>query len=418
MYLLFNVLFPDSYLFYLLALGIITLLAATIPNIIKNKRINAPIIYLMIGMAAFYLFEKQLTFRVIDNVNIIKHISEFVIIISLTNAGLKIEKPFSWQTWKYSFWLLLITLPLTIIAAGYLGWAYLGLAPASAILFGSLIAPTDPVLASDLQTTGPSEQDISKTKLALTSEAGINDGLAFPFTFFAIYMVSKGQDYSAWFTQWFLIEVLYKITTALVLGALCGWLLYKLIFKLISRERHSQISRGILSLSLTVLPYALTEMAHGYGFIAVFIAACVFGNSEKNLRHMDNLHDFTEEIERVFVALIFIAIGIYASQNFESLADVKLVICALIIILIIRPLTGWLALLPTKLVPFERFVLSFYGIRGVGSIFYLTYALSEAEFSEAGILIKLTLITIIFSIIIHGISAAGIHRKLERYNTP
>ncbi len=417
MYLLFNIASYDSYLFYLLALGIITLLAATIPNIIKGNRINAPIIYLIIGMAAFYLFEKQLTFRVIDNVNVIKHISEFVIIISLTNAGLKIEKPFSWQTWKYSFYLLLITLPLTIIAAGYLGWAYLGLAPASAILFGSLIAPTDPVLASDLQTTGPSEQDISKTKLALTSEAGINDGLAFPFTFFAIYMVTQGNDYSAWFTQWFLIDVLYKITTALVLGALCGWLLYKLIFKLISRERHSQISRGILSLSLTVLPYTLTELAHGYGFIAVFIAACVFGNSEKNLRHMDNLHDFTEEIERVFVALIFIAIGIYASQNFESLADIKLVITALIIILIIRPLTGWLALLPTKLVPFERFVLSFYGIRGVGSIFYLTYALSEAEFSEAGILIKITLITIIFSIIIHGISAAGIQRKLERYNT-
>jgi len=418
MILLFDIASADSYLFYLLALGIITLLAATIPNVIKNKAINAPIIYLLIGMSAFFLFEKYLTFRVTDNVDVIKHISEFVIIISLTNAGLKIEKPFSWQTWKYSFWLLLVTLPLTIIAAGYLGWAYLGLAPASAILFGALIAPTDPVLASDLQTSGPSEQDISKTKLALTSEAGINDGLAFPFTFFAIYMASRAQDYSEWIGEWLLIEVLYKISTAIVLGALCGYLLYKLIFRFISRETHSQISRGILSLSLTVLPYAITELAHGYGFIAVFVAACVFGNSKKNLSHMDNLHDFTEEIERVFVALIFIAIGIYASQNFDSLTDLKLITCALIIILIIRPVTGYIALLPTKLLPFERFVLSFYGIRGVGSIFYLTYALSVTEFTEAGILIKITLITIIFSILIHGISAAGIHKKLERYNTP
>lgn len=407
----------ETYNFYLFVIGIITLLAATIPNILGNRNVTAPIIYLFIGVIIYLLSNNYSSIAVINNVDIIKKIAEFVVLISLTNAGLKIKDPFSWLTWKYSFWLLAITMPLTIIASAYVSWWFLGLAPVTAILFGALISPTDPVLASDLQTSRPSKKDLSKTRLALTSEAGLNDGLAFPFTYFALFIAVKGFDYTLWIQEWILVSVLYKITVGVLIGLLSGWLLYQLIFKLTSKNQQSKISKGILSLSLTLLPFAITELLGGYGFIAVFVAASAFSNKERDVLNMDNLHDFTEEIERIFVAFLFVIIGIYMASNIEYLIDYRIILTALTLILIIRPLSGWIALSKTDLNPFEKLVLSFYGIRGVGSIYYLMYALSKTEFEDAQKLTHITAATIILSVFIHGISAAAIQKKLDKNDT-
>jgi NhaP-type Na+/H+ or K+/H+ antiporter len=289
----------------------------------------------------------------------------------------------------------------------------LGLAPAAALLFGAIIAPTDPVLASDLQTSRPSKKDLSKIRLGLTSEAGLNDGLAFPFTYLAIYLASRGNDYSQWLGEWFAVEVLYKIAIGSLIGFLSGWLLYKLIFKITSETHHSKVSRGILSLALTLIPYGLTELLGGYGFIAVFIAACAFSNSEDKGKHMDNLHDFTEEVERIFVTFLFVFVGIYVCDNIEMLWDYQIIGTALILLLIIRPLSGWIAFYKTDLSGFEKFVLSFYGIRGVGSIFYLMYAFQQTGFANAYKLIQVTAVTIVLSVIIHGVSATTIQKKLD-----
>lgn len=406
----------DIYNFHLVIIGIITLLAATIPNLLNNKNITAPILYVLIGVILYCFSNNYSSIAVLNNVEVIRKIAEFVVLIALTNAGLKIRKPFIWNTWKYSFWLLVITMPLTIIASAYLSWWFLGLAPAAAILFGSLISPTDPVLASDLQTTKPSKNDSSKTRLALTSEAGINDGLAFPFTFFAIFMASRTMDYTEWFVEWLWIDLIYKLIAGLGIGLLSGWTLYKLIFSLTSKNQQTKITRGILSISLTLIPYGITELFGGYGFVAVFVAASMFSKSEKNSLHMDSLHSFTEEIERIFVALLFVIIGIYMAANAAALWDYHLIITALIIILVIRPISGWIALFHTDLSRFEKFVLSFYGIRGVGSIYYLMFALSVTQFDDAQKLTQLTAVTIIASVFIHGISAATIQKKLDKYD--
>ncbi|MFA9188479.1 cation:proton antiporter [Flavobacterium sp. FBOR7N2.3] len=402
----------ESYNYYLLAAGIITLLAALIPNIFQKKYLTPAIIYLLIGIGIAFAGGKYGNFDIMQHTNAIRHISEFVLIIALTNAGLKIKKPFSWQTWKYSFRLLLITMPLTIIGAAYLGWWLLSLAPAAAVLFGALISPTDPVLASELQTSRPSKKDLSKIRLGLTSEAGLNDGLAFPFTYFAIYLAKNGLDYSQWIGEWFYIEVLYKIAAGTIIGFLAGWFLYKLIFKITDESHHSNISRGILSLAITLLPYGLTELLGGYGFIAVFIAACTFSNQEDQIQHMDTLHDFTEEIERIFVAFLFIFVGIYVYVSINELLDLMIIATALTVLLFIRPLSGWIALYKTDLSTFEKFALSFYGIRGVGSLFYMMYAFDKVTFPNAYELIHVTTVIIVLSVFMHGILAASMQKKL------
>ena len=403
----------NAYNIILLAAGIITLLAAVIPNVFEKKHLTPPVVYLIIGILIALAGGVYTDFDVLQHSDAIKRLTEFVVIISLTNAGLKIKEPFSWTTWKYSTRLLLITMPLTIIGAAYAGWWIMGLAPVTAVLFGALIAPTDPVLASDLQTGRPSEKDHSKIRLGLTSEAGLNDGLAFPFTYFAIYLASKGSDYSQWIGEWIGIEVLYKIAVGCAIGILVGGVLYKLIFKFASKSHHSNISRGILSLALTLLPYALTELAGGYGFIAVFLAACAFSNSEDKVKHMDSLHDFTEEIERIFVAFLFIVVGIYVFSAIDELISMQTVATALLVLLVIRPISGWIALTGTNLSAFQKFILSFYGIRGVGSLFYLMYALGEATFPGSQELIQVTVLVVVLSVLMHGLSAATIQKKLS-----
>jgi len=197
----------ESYMLMLLAAGIVALLAATVPVLMQIQHVSARIIYVAIGIIV-YFFARQYEFEPLDHLELIERVTEFVVLVALTNAGLKISEPFKWKTWRHSFRLLAFAMLITIIAAAFLGWWIIGLTPATAWLFGAVISPTDAVLASELQTSEPSKKDISEIKLGLTSEAGINDGLAFPFVYFAIYAATKGLDYENWIGEWFLHKFL------------------------------------------------------------------------------------------------------------------------------------------------------------------------------------------------------------------
>ena len=406
----------DNHSLLLLSAGIIALLAATIPVLLKKKHFSAPIAYLILGILG-YVISHQYTFNPLDNLTLVEYVTEFVVLVALTNAGLRIKEPFKWQTWKHAFRLLAIAMPLTIIAAVLLGWWIIGLTPVTAMLYGALIAPTDPVLASELQTTEPGREDTSKSRLGLTAEAGINDGLAFPFTYFAIRTAEHGTNFEQWIGQWLLHDVLIKIALGLAIGLLSGWLLYKLVFSISSDSNISRISRGVLSLSLILLPYALAEIAGGYGFISVFFAACIFSNYEKHQKHMNSLHDFNEELEGFVVAIIFITTGIFIALHYRILFDLQILAVAALMVLAVRPIAGYISLVKTDLNPFQKFVLSFYGIRGIGSLFYLTFALSAAKFEQQKELFAVTTATIFFSVLIHGISARAIHKKLKKHDS-
>lgn len=405
----------DEHWIVLFIAGFIAIIAAIMPEILKKEHISAPIVYLVIGGVAFFISGYHVV-KPLQQLEEIKYITEFVILVALTNAGLRIKEPFKWQTWKYSVRLLLIAMPVTIVAAALLGWWIMGFAPAAALLFGALISPTDPVLASELQTSEPGEEDTSKVKLGLTSEAGINDGLAFPFTYFAILFVTNGPDYNDWIGDWFLHFFLLKIVIGVVVGLACGWLLYKLVFTISTKDTIGRISRGILSLSLILLPYSVSEMIGGYGFLAVFFAACMFSNYEKHIQHMNNLHDFNEELESFVVAVIFIGTGVFIAMHYELLFDLQILAVALLMVLVVRPLAGYISFINTGLNHFQRFALSFYGMRGIGSMFYLAYALTSAEFDEPKKLMAVTTATIFFSVLIHGVSARSVQKRIKKYD--
>ncbi|MFP9099259.1 cation:proton antiporter [Flavobacterium sp. RHBU_24] len=404
----------DVHILVLLAGGIIALLAAVVPVLLRKKYLSAPIIYLIIGGLA-YLAALPLDIKPLEHLSTIEYITEFVVLVALANTGLRIKEPFKWKTWKHAARLLAIAMPVTIVAAAFLGWWALGFAPATALLFGALISPTDPVLASELQTSEPGEEDRSQIKLGLTAEAGINDGLAFPFTYLAIHAAQKGLNYEEWIGSWLLYYFFIKIIVGVAVGIFTGWALYKLVLLLSSGDSStlSKVSKGILSLALLLLPYAVSEIAGGYGFIAVFFAACMFSRYEEHQPQVTSLHDFNEELERFVVAVIFVVTGFFIALRHAVLFDIYTLLTALCLILIVRPAAGYLSYIGSGLKPFQKFVLSFYGIRGIGSIFYLAYALNEADFENAEKLIDITAAVIFFSVLIHGITARMVQKRIS-----
>ncbi len=401
-----NLQLPENYDIILFYLGFIILVATILPRILSKHLITAPIVYLILAVGVFVFFKESPLPHLAESPYLGKRLTEMGVIISLTAAGLKLKRPFAWETWRYATRLLLITMPLTIALIALFGWWMLGFAPATAMLLGAVIAPTDPVLASDIQTTPPHQDDSSSARLALTTEAGLNDGLAFPFTNMAIAMALVGSHPALWFTDWLFTDFFYKIIVGTLIGIGSGWLLGKIMYWLPYPKTHSSvISTGLLALSLTLLPYGLAEIVHSYGFITVFVAACTFRYQESTHEQLETLHDFSEEMERILVAVLFTVAGIYISHDFLNDFRWFMIPAALIILFIIRPLTGIAGLLGTSLSGVKKQIISFYGIRGIGSIYYLLYAFYHAHFEQAREVLALVVVVILFSVFIHGLSA-------------
>jgi sodium/hydrogen antiporter len=397
---------PDLYDLGLLLVALVTLAAALVPRLVSGRWVvGAPLLFMAAGALAFAVpFEAALP-DLVEETWWPKRLTELGVIVALTGAGLRLERPFAWETWRVSWRLLAVTMPLTIAAAALLGWWALGLAPAAALLLGAVIAPTDPVLASDVQTSPPGEPDDSEARLALTTEAGLNDGLAFPFTNLAIAVALAGLAPAGWLAGWLAIDVAYKIAAGALIGAAAGRFMAVLVFRLPIPAPLVKTMTGILALSLTLLPYAAAELASGYGFIAVFVAACVFRQVECDCEYLSLLHDFSEELERLLVAVLMFLIGAYAVRGALAALSPALALGAFALVFLVRPLAGIVALPGLGLPRAKQWALAFFGIRGIGSLYYLAYAIHHAPFPEAETLWALVLATVILSVLVHGVAA-------------
>jgi hypothetical protein len=206
-----------------------------------------------------------------------------VLIVVLFATGLRIDSLGTYRLWQPAFRLLAVTMPLTITAVGLLGWGLAGMTVAGAIMLGAVLAPTDPVLAGDAQVGPPLEGGEHPVRLALTAEAGLNDGLAFPFVYLGLLVAALGAESSGWFSA--------------VLGAVVGWALGKSLFHMRGGETLGQTGPGVIALASVLLCYGLVELAEGYGFIAVFVAGLICRRVEERHQFHKTLHTFSESIE-------------------------------------------------------------------------------------------------------------------------
>ena len=208
---------PDPYVVFLLALGVIVLLVAWLPLALKRVPLSLSILCVGFGAGVFALGWLDFDPDPRSYDTLVEKLCEVVVIISLMGAGLKLDRPIGLRAWATTWRLLGIAMPLTIFAVTLAGLYGLGFPLAMALLLGAALAPTDPVLASDVQVGKPRSGEDGEVRFALTSEAGLNDGLAFPFVHLAlVFAAAVAAASQAWpdmaqLSGWLLIDVAWRI---------------------------------------------------------------------------------------------------------------------------------------------------------------------------------------------------------------
>jgi NhaP-type Na+/H+ or K+/H+ antiporter len=403
----------DPYIVVLTGFGFVVLLTAWLPMVLKEIPLSLPMACIAIG-AGLGLIPgvPGIAPHPMQSLAITERVTEVVVLVALMGAGLKLDRPLRWRSGYVTWRLLALAMPLTIAGVFVAGFLLLGVGAASALLLAAALAPTDPVLASDVQVGAPGKGKEDEVRYALTSEAGLNDGLAFPFVHLAIALAALERG---WFAEWVLVDVVWKIGCGLAVGWVVGRILGWATFRLPNRSQLSRTGDGLVAIGITAIAYGAAEMLHGYGFLAVFVAALSFRSVERNHRYHDLLHGFVEQLERLLMSVILVLMG-YAVTGGGLLAALEWqgVAVAALLIFAIRPLAGWASLIGCRLAADERAVIAFFGIRGIGSVYYLAYAFGAGAFDGADALWSTAAIVILASVVLHGTTVTPVMKRLDR----
>ncbi|MEM8544240.1 MAG: cation:proton antiporter [Cyanobacteria bacterium P01_H01_bin.119] len=399
-----------------IAFGLATLGLTRLPSLRGIRFIGIPVIYVLL---AALLFSLPLGLPTLDPVtnplqaHITEYLTELIVIVSLAGAGLAIDCPFRFQTWVSTWRLLGIAMPLFILATALLGYFFLNLSVAAAVLLGALLAPTDPVLASSVQVGPPNQGGEDPTRFSLTTEAGLNDGLAFPFVYLALRLTEE-STLGGWLVEWLAVDLLYRVIAGTLVGIGIGWVLSKYVFCYSDEADREETNEGLLVIAAIFLAYGLAELIHGYGFLAVF-AAAVAGRQKIARGHSyhQKPYQFATQLEEILLSLLLLALGGFIATSSISLFSLQSLAVALILLLLVRPLTGMLSLRGLRLRKLEKRAISFLGIRGFGSFYYLAYGQNNGSFDNIDVLWQATTVVVIVSLLIHGASATLAIQKID-----
>jgi NhaP-type Na+/H+ or K+/H+ antiporter len=409
---------PHPYIPLLLGLGAILLLVSWAPRGLKSVPVSLAMISVGLGFAVFKLgwLGVDPDPRLYDTIT--ERLTELVIVISLMGAGLKLDRPIGWRAWASTWRLLGIAMPLTIVAVAVLGHVGLGFSLAMALLLGAAMAPTDPVLAADVQTGPPRSGEANEVRFGLTSEAGFNDALAFPFVNLAVVAatghVTALRDFGvAELATWFAVDVVWKLVAGCVMGWVIGRAIGRLLFG-VARDGISRQADGVMAVGATLIAYALTEVVHGYGFLAVFVCGLTIRAAEPEDDFHEEMHDFAEQIERLLMMLLLVMFGGALAIGLLDSLTWTMAAVGLAIVFVVRPVAGAIAMVGSPLHLRDRLLIAWFGIRGLGSVYYVAWALNHGPFGPSDRLWAVTGFIILVSIIAHGITATPLMRWLER----
>ncbi|MBU8538448.1 cation:proton antiporter [Falsiroseomonas tokyonensis] len=406
-------LLPDAYIVVLTGTGLLIALVTWLPLVLRRLPLSLPIVCIALGAAIFALpmvgsEPLPLAFPAFT-----ERFTEFVVIIALMGAGLKIDRVFHLRRWAVTWRLLGITMPLSILAITLLG-AWAGLPWVAALLLGASLAPTDPVLAADVQVGPPQSGEEDEVRFGLTSEAGLNDGLAFPFVHLAIVLALAAETGEPWLLHWLGYHALWEIGFGVVAGWAVGRAFGWLTFHMPGESRLAKTGDGLIAIAATFVSYGLTEMAHCYGFLAVFVTALTLRHAHRKHEFHREMHDLTEQVERLTMMLLLLLFGgALVSGLLAPLTWVDVGV-AVVVLLLVRPLAGLAGLVGLRAAWGEKLTLAFFGIRGVGTFYYLAYGLNHAPFAQAERLWALVGLIVLLSVLLHGLTVTPAMRWLDR----
>lgn len=424
---------------WFIVVGAIFLLMALSGTILRRLPISSSMLYLAAGIVVGPYALQLLQIDPVEQAVIIERITEVAVIISLFAAGLKLRVPLRDPLWRLPVILASWSMLLTVGLIALVGTFLLGLPLGVSVLLGAILAPTDPVLASEVQVTGPHDRD--ELRFTLTGEAGLNDGTAFPFVMLGLGLLGLG-DLGEFGWRWLAVDVVWAIGSGLVVGALLGTAAGRLILYLRREHKEAIGLDDFLALGVIALSYGLALTIQGYGFLAVFAAGLALRKIEEQATGTEREPDqamqtvdlddpealathpeagpaymtrellgFTEQLERIGEVAVMVLIGAMLSLSAiprEAIWFVPL------LFLVIRPVAVNLGLFGTRLTGVQRGFISWFGVRGIGSIYYLMFAIVHGvDENTAEWLTGMTLAVVATSVVVHGISVTPL---MDRYS--
>lgn len=394
----------SGYHIFLATLGLAIVLAYWLPRFVSGREPAASALLIGLGFLAMTASDGAIDVNPITLPKPWEIVSELCVIVGLFGVGLRIDRLSSKGLWRPTIRLLIVAMPLCIATVALSGWAIGGLTLAGALLLASVLAPTDPVLAGDVQVGPPLEGGEHPVRFALTTEAGLNDGLAFPFVYLALAIAAAGAVTPELLGTWLARDVAYKIVVGTLSGIALGWLLAKILFDWPSKNALAKTESAVTAFAGVLIVYGVTELVEGYGFIAAFVAGITLRRSESKHEFHAKLHDFSQSIEHVLTSILLVALGAAIPALLPHLTWQGVAI-GLALIFVIRPVTSWIALQGAIPSGRERAVVAFYGVRGIGSIYYIGYACSHIDMVDEEALWAIVAFTIVVSTVVHGFTA-------------
>jgi NhaP-type Na+/H+ or K+/H+ antiporter len=424
----------NSAQWFLLVGGLLLAMGLTSP-LLRRLPITSAMIYLAVGIVIGPSMLGAFHFNPLKESALMELVTEGAVLISLFSAGVKMPIAFSLARWRVPILLATVSMAATVGLIAAFAYLVLGLPIGAGVLLGAILAPTDPVLATEVQTRHAGDHD--PLRFTLTAEAGMNDGSAFPFVMLGLGLLGL-HDLGDYGLRWFLDDVLWGTAAALAIGVAAGIGLAYLGRRLRGRATDSGLIYDFLGLGLIGVVYGLSVMADAWGFLAVFFAAVALRQTERRLAirhgplataHVDTATGierelppkvsegslvFKEHLERLSEVVLVLLIG---GTLFQSSWGWRGVGLALFVFVVARPLSVLIGLAGSRTTWLIRGMSAWFGVRGIGSLYYLMYAIQHGLPESLALeLVKLTLIVLTLSIVLHGISVKPLmHRFRRRY---
>lgn len=414
---------------FMLVGGLLLVMGLTV-SLLKRSPITSAIIYLAVGVLVGPTALDLFHFNPLKESALLEVLTEVAVLISLFSAGVKMPAPFSVLRWRAPILLATASMTITVVMVAEFAFFVLDMPLGAGVLLGAILAPTDPVLATDVQTRHPGDTD--QLRFTLTCEAGMNDGSAFPFVLLGMGLLGL-HELGDIGMHWFFVDVLWATLAGIAIGVVSGFALAHLGWKLRSKSHKRELLDDFLGLGLIGVVYGLSMMVSAWGFLAVFFAAVALRQTELKLAKADQLAFdgsktqqaaradanaspvqeetptvsegslvFKEHLERLSEVVLVLLIGGSLFVDSWSWPAVGL---ALFLFVVARPLSVIVGLLGTHTSWRIRIMTGWFGVRGIGSLYYLMYAIQHGLPEPLALqLIQMTLIVVTLSILLHGTS--------------
>lgn len=413
---------------FMLVGGLLLVMGLT-PSVLKRLPVTSAIIYLAVGLLVGPTALNLFHFNPLRESALLEVLTEVAVLISLFSAGVKMPAPFSFARWRTPILLATVSMTVTVGMVAAFAYYVLGMPLGAGVLLGAIVAPTDPVLATDVQVRHPGDRD--QLRFTLTCEAGMNDGTAFPFVMLGMGLLGL-HEIGSFGLQWALVDMLWATLGGIAIGVVSGSVLARVGWKLRGEPNKHELLDDFLGLGLIGVVYGLCVLVHAWGFLAVFFAAVALRQTELKLTnkpnnspdprslqeigHADSSNPdpellptvsqgsliFKEHLERLSELILILLLG---GTLFLDSWTWRAVGLALFLFTVARPLSVLIGLMGTRTSWRMRGLAGWFGVRGIGSLYYLMYVIQHGLPEALSLeLMQLTLIVVALSILMHGTS--------------